>query len=531
MKRRSSRITGKLLLSFDRDRASLIADKKIVIFYSNKYATDVRGQYAENRSTQEISQQALKPTINDPSLWLVKCRQGEEKVTLMQLMRKFIAMSGTDNPLLIKSVIVPEGIRGKIYIEAVRQGHVKQAIEGISNLRIANWEQKMVPRNEMEAVLNVVPTDPTIKKNQWVRLKRGLYRDDLAVVTEVDNAQNRVTVRLIPRIDFQRLIDKRNGMTDDANKRKRNFVRPAQGLFSHEKAQECGFEVTKEYQNYQFCGERYDKSGFLLKAFPANSVIVEGVRPSIAELEKFETTPDGVDIKRVVDGISEAIDIRAEERFQPGDTVVVKAGHSLQGVRGVVTHISDDEKVIVKAMQEDLQDKPISFEAQWLCKSFNTGDHVRVLRGRYEGDTGLVVGYTKDKEEHEKVIVCSDLTMHEMMLAPDELQKCTEKATGVDRLGHFTYGDLVQLDPTTVGVIVRMESDLIHALNIFGRLVAVKPQAISKKQEQKFAMALDSDNNNIKVGLIFFAQLLRVEYVFRTFCYSPQIGSRFCYCY
>jgi len=57
---------------------------------------------------------------------MVKCRMGEEKSTVLLLMRKAIAYSNTNDPLQIRTVIAPEGIKGYIYIEAFKQTHVKQ---------------------------------------------------------------------------------------------------------------------------------------------------------------------------------------------------------------------------------------------------------------------------------------------------------------------------------------------------------------------------------------------------------------------
>jgi len=68
---------------------------------------------------------------------------GEEKVTALALMRKFIAYQFTDEPLLIKSVVVKEGLRGYIYVEAFKQTHVKQAITGIGSLRIGLYQQQV----------------------------------------------------------------------------------------------------------------------------------------------------------------------------------------------------------------------------------------------------------------------------------------------------------------------------------------------------------------------------------------------------
>jgi transcription elongation factor SPT5 len=52
---------------------------------------------------------------------------------------------------------------------------------------------------------------------------------------------------------------------------------------------------------------------------------------------------------------------------------------------------------------------PLEFQAGELKKHFKMGDHVRVIAGRYEGDTGLIV-----RVEENMVVLFSDLTMHEV---------------------------------------------------------------------------------------------------------------------
>ena len=68
-------------------------------------------------------------------------------------------------------------------MEAYKQQHVKQAIEDIGNLRIGMWQQLMVPIKEMTDVLRVVKDIAGLKHGSWVRIKRGIYRDDLAQVS------------------------------------------------------------------------------------------------------------------------------------------------------------------------------------------------------------------------------------------------------------------------------------------------------------------------------------------------------------
>lgn len=57
-----------------------------------------------------------------------------------------------------------------------------QAIEGFGTLRLGKWAQQMVPIKEMTDVLKVVKEVVALKAKQWVRLKRGVYKDDLAQV-------------------------------------------------------------------------------------------------------------------------------------------------------------------------------------------------------------------------------------------------------------------------------------------------------------------------------------------------------------
>ncbi len=59
---------------------------------------------------------------------------------------------------------------------------------------------------------------------------------------------------------------------------------------------------------------------------------------------------------------------------------------------------------------------------------------------RFEGDTGLIV-----RVQENLIVVFSDLTMHELKVLPRDLQLCTDMATGVDSLGQFQFGDMVQV--------------------------------------------------------------------------------------
>ncbi|XP_074659963.1 transcription elongation factor SPT5-like isoform X2 [Tubulanus polymorphus] len=463
-------------------------EDEIEEYYRRKYAevsTAERFGDGEEMSDQ-ITQQGLLPGVKDPNLWVVKCRMGEEKATVLQIMRKYIAYQFTDEPLQIKSVVAKEGLKGYIYIEAYKQTHVKQAIEGIGNLRIGIWQQQMVPIKEMTDVLRVVREKAELKPKAWVRLKRGIFRDDLAQVDYVEPSQNMVHLKLIPRIDYTRMRGALRS-SGDAERRKKKR-RPGQKLFDVDAIRNIGGEVTTDGDFLIFEGNRFDRKGFLYKNFVMSAIIAEGVKPTLSELEKFEDQPEGIDVELVPESKSST---EVTHTFASGDMVEVCEGELIH-LQGKVIRI-EGNLITVMPKHEDLKD-PIEFPSYELKKYFKMGDHVKVIGGTYEGDTGLIVRMLDNM-----AVVYSDLTMHEMKVLPRDLQLCSEMATGVDTMGQFQFGDLVQLDPQTVGVIVRLERENFQVLDMHGKVQTVKHNAVSKKRDTRNAVALDAENNNIQV--------------------------------
>ncbi|XP_075228601.1 transcription elongation factor subunit Spt5 [Lycorma delicatula] len=436
--------------------------------------------------SDEITQQTLLPGVKDPNLWMVRCRIGEEKATALLLMRKFIAYQYSSEPLQIKSVVAPEGVKGYIYIEAYKQAHVKQAIENVGNLRMGFWKQHMVPIKEMTDVLRVVKVQSGLRPKQWVRLKRGVYKDDIAQVDYVDLAQNQVHLKLLPRVDYTKPRGAlRQTQESDLLKRKKKRRPPAKP-FDPEAIRAIGGEVTSDGDFLIFEGNRYSRKGFLYKNFTMSAIIADGVKPTLSELEKFEEAPEGVDIELSTGSKEDG----PGHSFSAGDNVEVCSGE-LMHLQGKILAI-DGSMITVMPKHEDLTD-PLVFQATELRKYFCMGDHVKVLAGRYEGDTGLIV-----RVEDNRIVLFSDLTMHELEVLPRDLQLCSDMATGVDSLGQFQWGDMVQLDSQNVGVIVRLERENFHVLSMQGKLVEAKPQALHKKKEFRNTVALDSEQNAIQ---------------------------------
>lgn len=432
--------------------------------------------------SEDITQQTLLPGIKDPNLWIVKCHSGEEKATTLHLMRKFIAFQDTEDPLQIKSVIASYGINGYIYIEAFKQQNVKHAIQNISSLRMGQWDQKMVPITEMTDVLKVFKRKPILSARQFVRLRTGLYRDDIAQIVNIDEAENSVYLKLLPRIDYMKLRGVIKNTHNGASKNKRK-CRPAVKPFDCEAVRAIGGEVMTNGNYFIFEGSQY-RDGFLYKKFSVNAIISDGVKPSLTELEWFTKMSNDFTVTLSSDSLK-------SHNLSPDDNVEVCEGE-LKTLKGKVISVNGN-MVIVMPKYDKLME-PIQFQANELRKYFQVGDHVKVINGNYEGETGLIV-----RQEESRVILISDLTMHEIEVLPKDVQLCSNTATGLDSLGKYEWGDFVHLDGQTVGVIVRIEKEIFHILNMFGKVIKMKPQAINKRRESKNAVALDSEKNGIKV--------------------------------
>ena len=482
----------------ERERGFAIDDgmdaQAIEDYYRDRYNEDTAGlaHFGDGgeEMSDEITQQTLLPSVKkDPNLWMVKCVLGTEKETLLRLMNKVIAYqtSPEHEPLQIRSIVAPEHIKGYIYIEAFKQSHVKTAIEGITNLRLGQYNQQMVPFKEMTDVLRVVKEQVGLKAKQWVRLKRGLFKDDLAQVDYVDPSQNQVHLKLIPRIDYTRPRGAlRTNASDESSKKALKKKRPPPKLFDPEKIRSIGGDITNDGDFLMFEGNRYSRKGYLYKNFVMNAILSEGVKPTLAELEKFEEAPEGMSIEISTTEKEDQI-----HNFATGDNVEVTEGE-LVNLQGTILAV-DGSKITMKPNHKDLVD-PLEFQASELRKYFNQGDHVRVIGGRHEGDTGLIVRVLENM-----VVLFSDLTMHELRVLPKDLQLCTDMATGVDSLGQYQFGDMVQLDAQTVGVIVQIQREAFQCLNMHGKVQSVRPAALQKRRENRNAVALDSEQNAIQI--------------------------------
>lgn len=439
----------------------------------------------------EVDQQALLPSVRDPKLWMVKCAIGKEREVAVCLMQKAID-KGPE--LQIRSVVALDHLKNYIYIEADKEAHVKEAIKGMRNI-FSSAKIMLVPIKEMTDVLSVESKAVDISRDTWVRMKTGTYKGDLAKVVDVDNVRQKVTLKLIPRIDLPALAAKLEGR--EVPKKKNKTFNPPPRFMNMDEARELHIRVerrrdpmTGDY--FENIGGMMFKDGFLYKSFSMKSISTQNIQPTFDELEKFRQPSENGDGD--VASLSTLFANRKKGHFMKGDRVIIVKG-DLKNLKGWVEKVEEDT-VHIKPNEKGLP-ATLAIGDRELCKYFEPGNHVKVVAGATEGATGMVVSV-----EGHVVNIVSDTTKELLRVFADNIVESSEVTTGVTRIGEYELHDLVQLDDMSFGVIIRVESEAFQVLKGVPEkleVALVRLREIKFKLDRKNTGTQDRNGNRISV--------------------------------
>ncbi|KAI3733140.1 hypothetical protein L1987_64358 [Smallanthus sonchifolius] len=416
-----------------------------------RYLPSARTDYDDDDDATEVEQQALLPSVRDPKLWMVKCAIGHEREVAVCLMQKCMDRG---SELQIRSAIALDHLKNYIYIEADKEAHVKEACKGMRNIYTGS-KILLVPIKEMTDVLSVESKAIDISRDTWVRMKIGTYKGDLAKVVDVDNVRQRVTVKLIPRVDLQALANKLEGR----EVQKKKAFTPPPRFMNVDEAREMHIRV--ERRRDPMTGDYYEningmmfKDGFLYKTVSMKSVSTQNIQPSFDELEKFRQPNENADGD--VASLSTLFANRKKGHFMKGDRVIVIKG-DLKNLKGWVEKV-EEGTVHIKPNAKGLL-TTLAVSEKELCKYFEPGNHVKVVSGTQEGVTGMVLTV-----QGHLVNIVSDTTKEVLRVFSDNVVESSEVTSGITKIGDFELHDLVQLDNSNFGVIIRVDSEAFQVL-------------------------------------------------------------------
>ena len=72
------------------------------------------------------------PSVNDPKLWQVRVKRGQERVAAMALMNKTLHYAKIGKPFAILSATYVENLENFIFVEAFKIDSVREAISGLN---------------------------------------------------------------------------------------------------------------------------------------------------------------------------------------------------------------------------------------------------------------------------------------------------------------------------------------------------------------------------------------------------------------
>lgn len=447
-----------------------------------------------------VSQKLLMPSINDPAIFAIRCTPGREKELVRKLYEKKRTLARLGRPLEVLSVFQRDAFKGYIYIEAKKPEAIQQALTGMVNV-YAN-QRIIVPVSEYPDLLKQVKsTDVEIVPGIYVRITRGKYKNDLAIVDNLSENGLEVRCKLVPRLDYGK-----NDETTYDGKVIKLKIRPMPNLFNEQEARtydQEGLQTGRGLRSYIYRGDEY-QDGFLFKDFKLQYIQTKDIHPRLDELDLFQSgsrTGDGMDLANVAATLknSKTQDGGQSSAFQPGDNVEIRRGEQAKTVGKVVgVSLNEVTIVVVDAGDKQMINREITVTSGDLRKVFALGDHVKVIEGKHTDRTGLVI-----RLDGDSVVLLSDQTREDIRVFANYLIKATDSSTSADMVNSmYEIKDLVQLNASTFGVIVKAETGFYGILTSDGRVVDVKPTGISRKLKlsSREQVATDKHGLTIKVG-------------------------------
>lgn len=475
---------------------------------AEKQAEILRQKYGNRRPAKGFGESAvmpkrlLLPSVDDPSLWAVRCKEGKEREVVFAITKRIEERLGTKDELAITAAFERGGsqsiYKGLIYVEAQRQTDILVALDGLMNV-YPRTKMILVDIKDMPELFRVAKT-PTLEPGAWVRLRRPLkHAGDLAQVLDVTENGLEARVRFIPRLDYGLRDDSLAFTSTGINKRKRGGLagpRPPQRFFSEVEARKQNprdIQGNPTTNTWTYKGDDFE-NGFQVRDVRIQQLSVTDVNPTLEEVTKFasgaEDGTENLDLKALSASLKESSSLVT---YLPGDVIEVYAGEQ-KGVIGTATNVQGDI-VTINVTEGELKGQTIEVPVKGLRKRFKIGDHVKVIGGStFRDEVGTVVDISEDR-----VTLLTDQTNSEVTVFSKDLREASDIG-GQGSLGQYSLHDLVQIDAATVGCVVKVDRESLVVLDQNGDTRQLMPSQISNKlPKRRQAVAADRSGSEIRL--------------------------------
>jgi len=502
---------------------------EIAAMYEEKYRASGRyrpgyrgdGDFQGDMLREDVVKQSAYPGVNDPGIWLVKCRPGTERQLVRSILLKTMHNQAQGKPVLVKSAFCTAS-EGYIYIEAMEEPFVRETLTGLQNIFFSSVRK--VPLAEMTTLLTVTVRRKPIKEGQWCRMKRGPLKGDLVKVVRVLEGGTRAFIQAVPRPDYDDTGKTSRTMDGGVEATKTKKTRPLQRLFLSEDAKAKGHIVDRRRHDgefYEFWKNDLYKHGYLFKDVRVDIYLNTGdPNPRIHELTMFRDrkrdegsdSDDGGEIASKSTSIMKELARQMTDEdgqraaadkvvpFRAGDMVQVTGGE-WRNMRGVIMSINERaEQAQLKPIHTDDLGE-VTVETSLLVKYIRPGAHVKVINGIHMGQTGRVVSVHRADGDHIAAILTDGINT-EITCNVGHLQVSNEVTTGLNSLGGYELYDLVMLSANEYAVVVFVGTEHLKVLTQHDIEKNVLPVEIKGKKSSSRGStgAFDHMKNPLCVG-------------------------------
>jgi len=144
------------------------------------------------------------------SVFAVRTTAGQEKNVA-----NMIASRAETNKLPVKAVLVPEALKGYVFVEAEGPHFVEQVIAGIKHVR--SRVPGIVSFSEVERYIVVKPVIEELDIDDLVEVVGGPFKSMRAKITRIDKSKEEITLELLEatftlpitvHADYVKLVEK-----------------------------------------------------------------------------------------------------------------------------------------------------------------------------------------------------------------------------------------------------------------------------------------------------------------------------------
>lgn len=300
----------------------------------------------------------------------------------------------------IRRIFALPRAKRRIYIELESRGQtpIFKLCEGI----LEGVEPQKVDHADYARMIELAQDSPelqrpAIAKGDWVRVRRGMYKGDVALVLAADAESDATKIALVPRLDLS--------LTKQKKKRKHG-ERPERALFDAEVVARSSGVVVHGNAKEGFVYEKKSFCSGLLYLSVSGAHMLEKVKPSRDDIKDF-----------LVSGVVGPEAIKPRPHLHAGDVVRIVAGPLSGSTLRVLDVASDDARLAdIDGALAPIGVQDILAPIESLRLVLSPGDSIRVMSGQEEGRDGMVLTVDDDNvtaydaTRHEEVRQCVQLT-------------------------------------------------------------------------------------------------------------------------